>query len=126
MPAVTVKDVVLHPSYKKYFLDITTEEIERMRNIVEVYDNWQRLTECITRHGLTQRLCINDHYKECIWSDPNCKSGPDTCVCDYLSGVCYDIIRLLNKLKDEDCATTAEIDNKRRGLFETIRKWWWR
>lgn len=119
MPALTLKDVVLHPAFEHYILNTSAEEVDRMRYIVSVHDNWRRVTDYVTRQRLTVKVRGSDgfeHYKECVWSDPNCKSGPDTCDCSYVSGECYDIVRLMNKLvENEDSASEAKTENKGRG-----------
>lgn len=94
MPAVTPSHVVSHPAYKRY----DKSEIERMRIIVDVYDSFQRVNERVSKFGLSERANGFDHYKECVWADPLCKSGPDTCVCSLVSGECYTIVQSLNKL----------------------------
>lgn len=57
-----------------------------------------------------------DHCKECVSSDPYCKSGPNICVCSHLSGESYAIFGLLDKVKDEDSITSTETGGKRYGL----------
>ena len=64
----------------------------------------------------SKKMCIRDSYKECVWSDPNCETGPDTCVCSYISTDCSDIVRLFNRLcierQHENIATSAQIKIK--------------
>ena len=97
----SVKDIVSHPGYDEYIVNMTANDVERMRRILTVYDYWQRVTNRVTRFRLDEIVPTGtgfDHYKECVWSDPNCETGPDTCVCSYISTDCYDIVRLLNRL----------------------------
>ena len=128
----SVKDVVSHPGYDVYVVNTSENEIERMRRILTVHEYWQRVTNRVTRFRLSEIVPSGtgfDHYKECVWSDPNCETGPDTCVCSYISVDCTNIVRLLNRLwteQNENIATSAQTKSKGRGLFEIVWRWWWR
>ena len=104
MPAAnTVNDVVSHPVYKKYILNTTNEDVERMRTFVSLHEHWPRVMKRMTSSELSVRIpssTINglDHYKECAWSDPDCQEGSGTCVCSTVSSECYDITQRLNRL----------------------------
>ena len=120
MPAITPLDVVSHPAYKRYIQDTSIAEIERMRHIVFAYDAFRRVNERVTKFRLSERVPADgfDHYRECVWSDPLCTAGPDTCVCSLLSGECYTIIRVLDTLlerTDEDCTATTNTTDKSHG-----------
>lgn len=111
----SLNDVLLHPAYVKYVLNTSEEDIKRMCAIVSVHNQLQQVTNLVIRAGLTVKIpSIDGHYKECIWSDPDCKSGPDTCVCSCVAGDCYDIIQLLNSLwkEDENKTTITNTENK--------------
>ena len=107
------------------------EYTDHLRNIICVYDKWQRVRNYMTRFKLTTRVPTADdcfaHYKECVWLDPNCKAGPDTCVCSYISGECYNLIQLLDRvLKEEEAEyesriTEGSIENKQHELYERLR-----
>lgn len=123
MSAITLSDVVSHPAYKLYIQDTSITEIERMRHIVFAYDAFSRINERVKKFRLSERVpavAVDgfDHYKECVWSDPLCTSGPDTCVCSLLSGECYTVIRMLDTLlerTDEDCTATTNASDKSHG-----------
>ena len=137
IPAYTVQDIALHPAYEKYILNTTKEDAERMRKIVSLHEYWRRITKLVTGSELSVRVPSStiggfDHYKECEWSDPDCRAGPDTCVCSAVSSECYDIIRLLNRLRLEDegenegsNTTGTKTENKKYELFGRLHKWWW-
>lgn len=105
----TLKDVISHPLYKQYALTPTVD-VDRMRNVVTLHDHNQRLTDLVKRYKLTE-IVRGGHYKECVWSNPDCKCGPDTCICSHVSFECYHIIRILDILKNEGGTTTVEITN---------------
>lgn len=122
---LSTKDVKLHPAYAKYVLNTTDEDIECMRAVVSVHDQWQQVNNLVRREGLTVRIpSIYNHYKECIWSDPGCKSGPDTCMCSCVSGSCYNIIQLLNRLwkEDENKTTTTNVEDKKYGFYGKLQE----
>ena len=60
MPALELKDVILHPAYNKYILNTTVEYIDHLRNIICVYDKWQRVRNYMTRFKLTTRVSTAD------------------------------------------------------------------
>lgn len=112
----SLNDVILHPAYVKHVLN---KDIERMRVIVSIHDRWQQVTNRVRREKLTVRIPASgfQHYKECVWADPDCKTGPDTCVCSYVAGTCFDIIQLLNSLQNENKTATANSENKKYGFY---------
>lgn len=72
------------------------------------------VTDCVTRFVLSKRFETGDKlnlYKDCVWSDPNCKTLPDIFGCNSLSVERYYIVHLLTRLKVEDSTTNAGADN---------------
>lgn len=121
----SLNDVLLHPAYVKYVLNTPEEDIKRMRAIVSVHNQLQRVTNLVIRVGLTVKIpSIDGHYKECVWSDTDCKSGPDRCVCSCVSGDCYDILQLLDRLQkeDENKTTTTNVENKKYGFYGKLQE----
>ena len=123
MPRITFQDVLTHPAYKEHIQTISAEDVERMRCIVSVYDTCRRVRQRISRFGLSDIIKNNGHYKEYCWSDPSCNSGPDICVCGYLSDECNDILQLLEKLNNEDSTKKDLVADKKHGLSATLQRW---
>ena len=53
--ANTVNDVISHPAYKKYILNTTNEDVERMRTFVSLHEHWRRVTKHVTSSKLNVR-----------------------------------------------------------------------
>lgn len=70
-----------------------TEIRSRFIEIMKIILNIGRMIEL---EGLTTRVKgkYGNHYKECVWSKPDVKFGPDTCVCCTM-GVAKHTIGLL-------------------------------
>lgn len=108
MAAVTLTDVVSHPAYEKYMVNVSAKVIERMRKILQIHDEYEQIKDRMIRYGLTVRTPStetdsgNHHFKECVWSNPTAEEGPDTCICFSISYSCYNIIQLLNALLEKE------------------------
>lgn len=107
MDAVTLTDVVSHPAYERYMVNVSAKVIDRMRKILQIHDEYEKIKDRVIRYGLTVRTPSTEtnrgnHFKECVWSNPTTEEGPDTCVCFSISHSCYNIIQLLNALLEEE------------------------
>lgn len=51
----------------------------------------------IDKYKLTEFNPVMKHYKECVWSDPLCLEGPDTCVCSLFDLTLDQAMTKLNK-----------------------------
>lgn len=120
MKTITLKEIVSHPAYEQYIVNV---DVERIRLIVTLHDLMQSVTDKVTRFGLSKRVPADggfEHYKECIWSNVHCQSGPDTCICCYVSVECDNILQLLDKLYNEDCRSSGKDKCKQCGFYETL------
>lgn len=97
----TIKDVLAHPAIKRLVFTKNRTEIERMRDILQVLQLYDKLQEMYKTHELTELTTDGStdgflHFKECPWTDG--VDGPDTCVCSYVKSNSRKIIDILNKL----------------------------
>lgn len=111
--SLTLEYVLSHPAYKRYVLPLTKAEIRRMQAIVNLVELCDRVKYLYKRYNLTVQVPADDnpkvkHYKECVWAKPDCKEGPDTCVCTSISFSCYQIMDGLKLLSVEDSGEKEE------------------
>lgn len=56
----------------------------------------------------------NGHYIDCVWSNPNCKCGPDTCLCCFrFCKPSYFINKLVKIMSVDYILWSLEEENKK-------------
>lgn len=88
-----LRNVLDHPA-----LDIKHWNAEIKSIFIKIITVIFGMSKMIETHRLTTRVKgkYGNHYKECVWSNPNVEYGPDTCVCCCV-GVAKHTIQLLLK-----------------------------
>jgi len=59
--------------------------VKNFSNITSKYENELKLIllEMEEQKNLLSIPKRNGHYIDCVWADPACKCGPDTCLCCF-------------------------------------------
>lgn len=93
-----INRVLTHPALGLQHWNIETSS--RFVKIIKLIFNIQRK---IVHHRLTTRIKgeHGDHYKECLWSNPDVRCGPDTCVCSYINMDRHRITLLLDEIASQ-------------------------
>ena len=79
---------------------IKSNEIQQLKKKLEIASYILDLKHMIKVHKITYNPGNFEHYKECCWSNPNNRCGPDTCICSHASGTRYRILMLLQEIEN--------------------------